>query len=179
MKLINLLLEKLGDSYDYGCAMLKVSDPPKFLYEIDPNDLYEESGDQTYGFEDEPHITLLYGFHNGIDSDHIKKVLDEFTFPQSVVFDKPSLFEKEKYDVLKLDIKEPFLNKVHEALKVYDHKESAYDYDPHVTIAYLKSGLGKKYIKIFSKKDYGDKSLRIEHAIYSSYNGKKYKIPLK
>ena len=69
MKLTNIvkqiLNEKAGDVYEYGCAMLYFDFPEinKVHDAIDPKELYEEEDDRSYGIENEPHTTLLYGLH--------------------------------------------------------------------------------------------------------------------
>ena len=70
------ILEKEGDTYDYGCAMLYFDFPQinKIHDAIDPKDLYEEEGDRTFGIEDEPHCTLLYGLHKEVTPEMIQEM---------------------------------------------------------------------------------------------------------
>jgi hypothetical protein len=60
----------------------------------------------------------------------------------------------DKYDVLKFDVRYPtksgaFLHKINSKLQELPHTNGFPDYHPHSTIAYLKSGSGKKYIEKF------------------------------
>ena len=52
------LLEKKGDTHDYGCVMLyfdiKKEAWDKFQDMIADEDIYTEEGEQSYGREDEP-----------------------------------------------------------------------------------------------------------------------------
>jgi hypothetical protein len=67
IKLIDLLKEGSNQTYDYGCVMLYFDFPlmDKIHNVIDPKDIYYEEGDRSFGLEDEPHTTLLYGLHEG------------------------------------------------------------------------------------------------------------------
>jgi len=69
--------EKKGDSYDYGCVMLYFgfSQINKIHDAINPDHLYTEDEDRTYGLEDEPHCTLLYGLHKEVTVDDIKDLV--------------------------------------------------------------------------------------------------------
>lgn len=177
IKLLDLLLEKKGDSYEYGCAMLYFDFPlmNKIHDAINPNDLYEEEGDRTFGLENEPHTTLLFGLHKEVSLDDIKKVLDEFTFSTCKIHNA-SLFENEKYDVLKFDVKGENLHACNEALKQFPYTNNFPDYHPHMTIGYLKSGMGKKYTKMLEGQEF---ELVPKYAIYSEPNGTKTKIKVR
>jgi 2'-5' RNA ligase len=138
--------------YPFGCSMLYFDFPQmKTLHdEIDQDDIYEEDG---HGLETEPHVTLLYGLH----SDKIKDddVLDASSKGiMSIGLGNPSLFENDKYDVLKFDAEAPFLHKINKELTKLPHTNDYPDYHPHCTIAYLKPGTGKKYTKLFKGRIY-------------------------
>ena len=138
--------------YSYGCSMLHFDFPQmKVIHdEIDKDDVYE--GDGT-GLETEPHVTLLYGLH----SDEIKddEVLDASSKGiQSMGLGNPSLFENDKYDVLKFDVEAPFLYDINKELSKLPHTTDFPDYHPHCTIAYLKPGKGAKYTKLLKGRIY-------------------------
>lgn len=177
MSLIKLLTEKKGDSYEYGCVSLRVDFPvmKKIHAAIDPEDLYEETGDRTYGIEDETHVTLLYGIHDGVPVADVKAIIDEFTFSKIKAYNI-SVFEKEEYDVLKFDVKSPELNRVNKALTELPHTNDYPDYHPHISIAYLQPGAGKKYIKALKKLEINIKPTYVE---YSDASGRESKIPIK
>lgn len=177
IKLLDLLLEKKGDSYEYGCAMLYFDFPlmNKIHDAINPNDLYEEEGDRTFGLENEPHTTLLFGLHEGVSLDDVKKVLNEFTFSTCKIHNA-SLFENEKYDVLKFDVKGKNLHACNEALKQFPYTNNFPDYHPHMTIGYLKSGMGKKYTKMLEGQEF---ELVPKYAVYSEPDGTKTKIKVR
>jgi 2'-5' RNA ligase len=177
MKLMSLvkqiLQEKKGNTYEYGCAMLYFNFPEiKEIHSlISKGDLYEEEGDRTYGLETEPHTTLLFGLHNEVGVEDVTSVLDKFTFSTCII-NTPSLFKNEKYDVLKFDVKGPNLHKCNTELRKFPHTNT-FDYHPHFTIAYVKSGLGQKYVEEIGDREY---SLVPKYAIYSQPDGAKTKI---
>lgn len=171
------ILEKKGDSYEYGCAMLYFKFPQiKEIHDqIDPDDLYTEEGPRSYGIEDEPHITLLFGIHPEVSLDEIVDILDRHTYTPCQVHNA-SLFENERYDVLKFDVKGADLHETNEELCELPHTNKFPDYHPHMTIAYVKSGKGKKYTDLFEGKEY---ELIPRYGLYSAPDGEKDKITIK
>jgi len=176
IKLKDILLEKKGDKYETGAVVLNVIIPKQLLHsKISKEDLFQEEGDRTYGIEDEPHITLLFGLHSDeiIDND-IKKCISEFTFPE-LILHNVSLFNNDNYDVLKFDVldKSKTLVKCNVALKQFPYSNDYPEYHPHCTIAYIKPGLGDKYVKLFKKLKF---VVEPELCIYSKPDGSKQKF---
>lgn len=170
------ILEKSGDSYSSGCAMIYFSFPKiKEIHNmIDEDDLYIEEGDRTFGIEDEPHTTLLYGLDEGVTPQQVEEILDKFTFYTCKVHNA-SLFENE-YDVLKFDVNGDNLHECNEELKKLPYENSYPDYHPHLTIAYLKKGKGKKYVDMLDGKEWW---LAPQHVVFSQPDGTKNKIKIK
>jgi 2'-5' RNA ligase len=117
------------------------------IEQIDENDLAED------GVETELHVTLLYGLDiEKFDEsliEQIKKNVAAIKI-EPLYSEKISLFENDD-DVLKFDVCEyDNLQSKHNYLKEnYPNVQSYPDYSPHITIAYLKKGKGKKYINNF------------------------------
>lgn len=144
----------------FGCLMLQFDDSG-WKEEVESmvpyEDLYVE--EEGHGLELEPHCTILYGFHD--DEFSLDDCLN-MVIPVSqieVSCKKISLFENEKYDVLKYDIESEQLKQLNSKFaKTFVHTTSFPDYHAHCTIAYLKPGMGKKYVadveKIFVPKEY-------------------------
>lgn len=163
--------------HEYGCVMLALpvdSDSWKKLQEmIDEDDIYDEEG---YGRENETHVTLLYGLHEDIDDDEIKEAMQGMVFTKPIIqLQTLSLFENEKFDVLKFDIECDDLHKMNETLCKFPHTNDYPDYHPHCTVAYLKPGRGKKYSGPI---DFPMEVKPVE-VLYSKPNGDKLKWPLK
>lgn len=152
LKFNEYLNEKEETKYEYGCSMLYFDFPQmKTLHdEIKEEDIYD--GDGT-GLENDPHVTLLYGLH----SDEIKddEVLEiSVKGVMSIGLGNPSLFENDKFDVLKFDAEAPFLDDINAELSKLPHTTDFPEYHPHCTIAYLKPGKGKEYTKLFKGRIY-------------------------
>jgi 2'-5' RNA ligase len=153
---ISSLLEKKGDSHSYGCAMVYFDFPEmtSIHRSIDPDDVYTETGDRSFGLEDEPHTTLLYGLHsNEIPDEQVMEICKSEPISE-IKLSNPSLFENEQYDVLKFDATCESLNSINSKLSELPHTTNFPDYHPHATIGYLKPGTGKKYADLFAGKEF-------------------------
>jgi hypothetical protein len=172
-KFLSFLESKKNKTYDRGCAMLYFDFPDfnKLADQIEESDIYTEEG---YGIETEPHVTLLYGFEPEVEESEIKKIIDEIDF-SSVKINKASLFENEDYDVLKFTASSPELFVANKKLKVLPHQNDYPDYKPHLTLAYLKSGRGKKYVEKFSGMSW---NLKPKYVVYSKPDGQKIKMKI-
>lgn len=180
------VLEEAKSGYDYGCVMLYCDFPEsviKLQDVINPEDLFKAEDNGGYGIETEAHCTLLYGLHEEVTVDEVNDVLLDTIF-SDLKATGPTLFENEKFDVLKYDVTYPtrggaFLHKANEALKQFPHTSTFPDYHPHMTIAYLKPGLGKKYVTLFKDKGLGEFITKPDYAVYSQTDGTKTKIPIR
>jgi len=177
------LLEGNGDKHDFGCVMLYFNIDKKvwtkFQEVIDKGDIYTEDGDQGYGLEDKPHVTVLYGLHATNPDSTIKELIDEMEGPK-LNLRKISIFENDKFDVLKFDIigdSKKKLEKMNAKFAKLPHTTDYPDYHPHATICYLKPGTGKKYIKTLT----GDDIITVEpkQVVYSKPDGSEIKYNLK
>ena len=180
IKLVDLLNEE-KETHSYGCVMLYFDFPQmnKIHDAINPDDVYNEDGSDSsyspFGLEDEPHCTLLYGLHDGVTTEEIKDVLDKYTYSTVKAYNA-SLFENPNYDVLKFDIKGDNMNETNADLKKYPFTSDYPDYHPHMTVAYLKTGTGKRYVKMLKDVEF---DLAPQYAVYSKPNGDKDKIAVK
>ena len=140
----SFLLEKVGKTYNEGCCMLYLNVSLDELHDkINKKDLTED------GIEDEPHVTLLYGFKENVDIDDIKKAIDGIEFGEIKLL-KVSLFENDEHDVLKYDVSGDGLKEAFAKLNKIPNDNKYDDYKPHITLGYIKSGKGQKYVDIFN-----------------------------
>ena len=168
--------EKSGDSYSSGCVMLYFDFPEmkKIHNSIAAEDLYEEGGDRTFGLEDEPHVTLLYGLEESVTVEEVKEIIDQFNF-KSCRLHNASLFENE-YDVLKFDVEGDNLHQANQALRNLPYSNSFPEYHPHSTIGYLRKGAGRKYCNRMKGLQY---DLKPTYVVFSQPDGTKNKIDIK
>ena len=179
IKLKNLIKENSKSTYDYGCVMLYFTFPEikKIHSLISPSDIYTEESDNTFGLEDEPHTTLLYGLHDGVSNLQVEQILNKYTYYTCKIHN-PSLFENEKYDVLKFEVVGDNLHETNSDLKGLPHTTSYPDYNPHLTIGYIKKGEGKKYVNMLNKGGLNEFWLAPQYGVYSKPDGSKSHIQL-
>lgn len=176
-KLNKINEKKEGQTYSYGCLMgyfdIDTEELYKEHFDINENDLYDNE-DNEYGMEIEPHVTILYGLHSDkINDTDVINLMKLIKMPE-VLFEQITLFENEKYDVLKWDVFPEQLEIIHNIVKnLFEHTLTFPNYHPHSTIAYLKPGSGKNYIRTELDKI---KQLPIKYWVYSKPDGNKIKI---
>lgn len=158
----------------YSCLMLDLSflqqEMIKLQNEICPCEIYDlEPG---HGLETEPHITILYGIHEQKSKPIIDKInLRPVTFKISNI----SLFENEKYDVLKFGVSGKDLHALNkEVCDNCEYTNNYPDYKPHCTIAYLMPGTGRSYTSL--KNDLVGKEFVSNKFIFSNAYGDKVYI---
>ena len=111
-----------------------------------PDDIIYNTSDGTYGRTTAPHVTILYGISP--ESEPIAKSLIK-QMPNKLVaaLGNISMFEGLDYDVLKIDVESSHLKQLNNLLVNHVEYENRYnEYIPHVTIAYVKKGMGKNYV---------------------------------
>jgi hypothetical protein len=100
------------------------------------------------GREDQPHVTVKFGLHTNNVAD-VRRVLAGEP-PITVRLGKTSLFpakEGAAYDVVKVDVDSPDLHRLNKKIAdALPHTDTHPTYKPHVTLAYVKPGAGKKYV---------------------------------
>ncbi len=128
---------------------------------IDPKDLHPK------GKEKSPHLTVKFGLQQDAPGELPEKLKGK----AKAKVGKMSVFEGEDKDVLKLDVDSEDLNRLNaEVCKLCPHTDSHPEYHPHITVAYLRKGAGKKYA--------GHSSMTGRHLEFSrfSFSGKDGKM---
>ena len=107
-----------------------------------PNkDLYDDDSNR-YGRELESHITVLFGLLTN-DSKEVEDLLKNEK-PVRVKFKKTKVFENDM-DAIFIEVDSEDIIRLHDKLKELKNEDQQPDYNPHCTVAYVKSGLGKEY----------------------------------
>lgn len=139
--------------YAKGCVMaqLDADSLKEYLPAIPEDELYTENDGKDFGMETEPHVTALYGLHSEeFEDSEVEEIVKKYENIDISLTDI-SMFENDKYDVLKFGVKSKALNKMNEELTKLPHSTDYPDYNPHATIAYLKKGEAKKYLEKFDE----------------------------
>lgn len=105
---------------------------------IDDGDLAEK------GREDEPHITIRYGFPSHITAADVGNVIGR-PGPVKLRLGKIGFFAGDEFDVVYVAVESADLYVLHAQLGALPHTDTHEHYSPHATIAYVKPGLGKIY----------------------------------
>ena len=151
-----LLNEKYGD-YSYGCIMVKVDEASsRLLFEfgtkiIDDNILYtDETQKDSFGREKDMHVTVKYGLTQSYTKEQMKHLLKNVV-PFNIQVKGISVFENERFDVVKFDIDGKELRALNELFSKLPNQDSHPKYKPHLTLGYVHKGMGKRFIKPVSK----------------------------
>ncbi len=101
-------------------------------------------------FETCPHITLLYGIKRSVPAASIREIIENKS-PFSVQFGAVGIFSNPDFDVLYVSVMpNKSLSDFYDALQVLPNENTHPNYKPHITLAYMKKGLAKKYLNIFN-----------------------------
>lgn len=135
--------------YEFGCVLVDYnftnwSEIKKTIVE---GDIYEEEG-KNYGLQNRPHLTLLYGLHDTVTDQEIHNCFKGFSEDDfKVEISGVSIFENPDFDVLKLGVvNNSKLQDINSKLSELPNSNKFPEYKPHITIGYLKSGTGYKYV---------------------------------
>jgi len=162
----------------FGCIMMEPKEikdwEENHLAGIEEKDVYIKSNEDSYGKEYQPHITILYGIHEDeIDPSVVIDMIEQKMKPITAEISEIDVFENDEYDVVKYNVtvtnellkyREMFMNS-------FENTQTFSGYKPHITIAYVKPGLGKKYKRKLNK------SFKVEFikGIYSYHKKEKGK----
>jgi len=112
----------------------------KYAQSIPDDLIFDEEG---FGREEDNHITLLFGMHDD-DDVNLKEQLKDVA-PFEVELGDISFFEADGYRVMKIDVISEELVALHDKLRLNLENTQTFDeYNPHVTIAYVKSHYNDK-----------------------------------
>lgn len=164
---------KESSGHQYGCVMIEipVNNWEEITKSIDPEDIYKESeSDDSHGIQDFPHLTILYGLHKEVTPEMVKSVFENYKGEIHVEIDGIGIFENEKFDVVKFNVKpDGALQELHDQLSKFPNSDQFPIYKPHITIAYVKKGTGKKY----AKPEYKHTVKDVSKIVYSMPDGNK------
>lgn len=96
------------------------------------------------GREDVPHVTVKYGLHS--DTPDMVRVLLVNQPPVHLTLGGSNYFESDEYDVVYIEVDSPDLERLNALVSDELATTTTHaSYQPHATVAYVRSGLGPKY----------------------------------
>lgn len=135
------------DNHKFNKCLMVYYEPSDEIIELQKNIEKEDLQDDYKSLETEQHTSILYGLRDDVSIDNIKKLVLPLENYETICYGL-SLFENEKFDVLKMTAHNDSLFKTNEKIRNNcEYKNDYPEYKPHITIAYLKPGKGKKYVK--------------------------------
>lgn len=152
---------------EHACAFRQ------FAASIPNEHIYDEAG---YGRDMEPHITALYGIKTA-EADAVKACVAGYGTVTACLGEISAFIRDEKpYDVLKAEVDSPALHRLHHLIKAsVDCDVQWPDYNPHVTVAYLKKGMAAQYI---GNKRFAGLNMAFDKLVFSSHTGDKTNLSL-
>jgi hypothetical protein len=127
------------------------------------------------GYEQDIHVTLLYGLH-GHDPIEIRQIIWDFG-PIEATLGKISLFENGKEDVVKIEVESPSLVELNKIISdKFENTKTHSEYIPHTTLAYIKPGLGMRYI---GDDTFAGRKVLLTEVVYSGNDYRETRLPFK
>jgi 2'-5' RNA ligase len=161
---------KESNGFNLGCVMLEVpvSNWDEIISSINEEDLYTDEGKP--GIQENPHVTVLYGLHEEVSLEQVKSVFEDIDESIDIRIEGIGVFENEKFDVVKFNVVAGgTLQDLHNRLSEFPNSNEYPEYEPHITIAYIKKGHGKKYEDLAYKHSIEN----IDEVCYSLTDGSK------
>lgn len=137
---------KESSGFELGCVMIEVpvSNWNEITSSINEEDVYTDEGKP--GIQENPHVTVLYGLHEEVSLDQVKSVFEDLDERIDIRIEGIGVFENERFDVVKFNVvPNGALQTLHDRLSEFPNSNEYPEYEPHITIAYVKKGIGKKY----------------------------------
>lgn len=105
-----------------------------------------------YGLEVETHVTVAPCLDNDVSPNDIKMLLYPLK-DYTIMLSDVSVFENDEYDVLKCSVICPNLYATNKRISKHFELHTEFkEYNPHITIAYVKKGTCREFLKrIISK----------------------------
>jgi hypothetical protein len=134
----------------FGCVMMDadIKNWTEFhTAGIEREDIYLKPYDDSYGLEEQPHVTILYGIHEKeVDPQRMADLIEYYMKPVTVTIKEVDVFPGKEYDVVKYNV--PLtgqLQKYRDLFMQIPNTQTFPEFHPHLTLAYVLSGKGGKY----------------------------------
>lgn len=159
------------EGHDYSSTQLNL--PPDlaaqvlaFGQQIPDEELLNGGSGEGKGREPVVHCTLRYGLHTQ-DASQVAATLRGH-HPAMFTLGPVAAFQGDDKDVLFVEAHGPSLHTLNASLGTLEHTDTHADYNPHVTVAYLKPGMAKKYVGNMS---FCGKEALCDYVVFSPSDG--------
>lgn len=150
---VNAQIESIMEGRKFSCVMTYASpdivDAVRAFSRmfITDDKLYKDPEDPDgFGREDEVHVTVKFGLHEKEPGPDLLKIIEQ-TEPFEIEVGPISLFENEKFDVVKFDISGEGLFKLNARIsRELECTDTYPEYHPHMTVAYVTKGTCRELV---------------------------------
>lgn len=169
--------EIINEGENVHTAMVEI---PRFQSLVDfvksiPEEIVYEPQNPEYGKEMNPHITVLYGI-DPVEGERAKALLRKVPSQIYATLGQTGIFETPQFDVLKIEVYSPYLSRINKFLRDNVEYENDFpSYKPHVTLCYLKKGMGKELV---GDKRFAGMKFTFKTFLYSDENRRKESVPM-
>ncbi len=173
---VSVVKDRSEEERDYDSSSTQVNLPKELADKVrEFGKRIPDSALADKGREDQPHITVKYGL-KGSRAGEVRKIL-EGAGPISAKLGKVSLFTTNPdFDVVKIEVISDDLQKLHQQIAdAVPNEEKFPEYNPHVTVAYVKKGEGAKYA---GYRGFVGQQLTFDKVQFSGWAGNKENIPV-
>jgi 2'-5' RNA ligase len=144
---------------------------------IDDKDVYSNANHPHIGREDKTHCTVMYNITDTAPEQVLKVLAGEPSF--TIELGDISVFENEMFDVIKVDVRGDALNRLYRvAVNSLSHNDPYFDFNPHLTIAFVKRFKGKKIVEKIKKNKFAGKKFKVEELCFNKYRSNETIIDL-
>lgn len=182
MLILGGYFENGTDSHDYGCVMADAPEPLRdkietwSRYRIEDSSLYYNQDDPSdSGREYQSHVTVLYGLHTANPLDIAAIIEAQRIAPFGVTLGRVALFSKPACDVVKIDVSGDGLLALNAALSALPNSNQYPTYQPHLTIAYVKPGIG---LVFEDAANFEGLTFKVDRVRFSAATGRTTVLPL-
>lgn len=171
-------IEETSTNPKFGCLMLFLTANAAEEFIDWSHAKVKESDLADDGFEPEPHITVLYGFHEDVTASEIESTIGNWGYVE-VSLGPVSRFERDEYDVLKIDVESDSLRALNSMLaeKFGGRVTNKFpEFQAHMTIAYVKKG---SVAELDGDMDYYEKTFKFNVAVFSNKDKERYLVSLR
>jgi len=182
---VDAQIESIMEARKFSCVMAPASPDIVDAVQqfsrmfITDDKLYTDPEDpEGFGREDEVHVTVKFGLHEKDPSPELLKIIEQ-TEPFEIEVGAISLFENEKFDVVKFDISGEGLFKLNARISAELECTDTYpEYHPHMTVAYVTKGTCRELVgkRLMAPDEHTNARFLVKSVIFSSLTKAKTKL---